>query len=243
MFVMFDDCWNPEGKLGVQPAPTPGVHNSQWVRAPGFAEHNNAQLFPLFEEYFQSIIGRFKSDARVFLWDIYNEPGNSNHVLTSLPLVHSSFDWARAAEPTQPISSGPWNFGWDFDELTNYQYENSDVITVHKYANLDDTKKLVTDLQAKYSKPVIVTEYMARPIDSKFQTHIPMFKEVNAGAINWGLVSGKTNTIYPWGSPEGAPEPKVWFHDIFRADGTPFDQAEIDVIKQYTLKTTQEFTQ
>ncbi len=58
-----------------------------------------------------------------------------------------------------------------------------------------------------------------------------MFHDVNVGAINWGLVSGKTNTIYPWNSPEGAPEPKVWFHDVFRADGTPFDQEEITDIK------------
>ena len=31
MLVMFDDCWNPEGFLGPQPNPIPGVHNSQWV--------------------------------------------------------------------------------------------------------------------------------------------------------------------------------------------------------------------
>jgi len=31
LFVMFDDCWNPEGKLGPQPAPIPSIHNSQWV--------------------------------------------------------------------------------------------------------------------------------------------------------------------------------------------------------------------
>jgi hypothetical protein len=54
-----------------------------------------------------------------------------------------------------------------------------------------------------------------------------LLKENGVGAINWGLVSGKTNTIYPWGSPEGAPEPKVWFHDIFRDDGTPFDASEV----------------
>ncbi len=57
------------------------------------------------------------------------------------------------------------------------------------------------------------------------------------GAINWGLVSGQTNTIFPWNSPEGAEEPKVWFHDVFRKDGTPFDQEEIDVIKKYTKAT------
>lgn len=59
---------------------------------------------------------------------------------------------------------------------------------------------------------------------------------MNVPTINWGLVSGKTQTIYPWGSPEGAPPPEIWFHDVFHPDGKPFDQAEIDVIKQYCLK-------
>jgi hypothetical protein len=26
----------------------------------------------------------------------------------------------------------------------------------------------------------------------------------------------------------------VWFHDILRADGTPYRQAEVDLIKQLT---------
>lgn len=39
VFVLFDDCWNPEGKLGKQPAPIPGVHNSRWVQAPGEEEY------------------------------------------------------------------------------------------------------------------------------------------------------------------------------------------------------------
>jgi len=63
-----------------------------------------------------------------------------------------------------------------------------------------------------------------------------MLHNEDVGAINWGLVSGKTNTIYAWGSHEGDPEPKIWFHDIFRKDGTPFDQTEIDVIKQHTMQ-------
>ena len=50
-----------------------------------------------------------------------------------------------------------------------------------------------------------------------------------------GFVSGKTNTIYAWDTPmpNGA-EPKVWFHDIFRKDGTPYSQEEVDLIKSLT---------
>ena len=78
---------------------------------------------------------------------------------------------------------------------------------------------------------------MARTIGSTFQTHVPIFYEQNVGCINWGLVKGKTNTIFPWGSPQGASEPKVWFHDVFHPDGTPFDQTEIDTIGKYAKKS------
>lgn len=48
------------------------------------------------------------------MWDIYNEPGNSNHILKTMPLLTNVFKWARDANPVQPISSGPWNWGNDF---------------------------------------------------------------------------------------------------------------------------------
>ena len=95
MFVMFDDCWQPEGYLGPQPAPIPSVHNSRWVQSPGLAEYDDSKLFPLYKAYFLDIIGEFKDDPRVFIWDIYNEPGNSGHYGNSLPLLKLSFEWAR----------------------------------------------------------------------------------------------------------------------------------------------------
>jgi hypothetical protein len=64
---------------------------------------------------------------------------------------------------------------------------------------------------------------------------MPMLKKDNVAAINWGLVTGKTNTKYAWDTPmpNGA-EPTVWFHDIFRPDGTPFDPTETAFIKSLT---------
>ena len=47
MFVLFDECWIAEGKLGKQPEPIPGVHNSQWVRCPGQAMLLNRTSWPL----------------------------------------------------------------------------------------------------------------------------------------------------------------------------------------------------
>ena len=94
----------------------------------------------------------------------------------------------------------------------------------------------ITFLRA-FNRPLICTEYMARPRNSKFTNIMPLLKETNVGAVNWGFVSGKTNTIYAWGTPipDGS-EPKVWFHDIIRPDKTPFDPAEIEAIKKCNAK-------
>jgi hypothetical protein len=35
--------------------------------------------------------------------------------------------------------------------------------------------------------------------------------------------------------PDGS-EPKIWFHDIFRKDGTPYNEEEIKLIKSLTGK-------
>ena len=59
-----------------------------------------------------------------------------------------------------------------------------------------------------------------------------MLKEENVGAINWGLVNGKTNTIFAWDTPIEQGEPNEWFHDVFRKDGTPYRQDEVDLIKK-----------
>ena len=82
------------------------------------------------------------------------------------------------------------------------------------------------------NRPLICTEYMARKFNSKFQNVLPVLKKHHVGAINWGFVAGKTNTNFAWGEPlPDVKEPPVWFHDILRTDGTPFDQEEINVIK------------
>ena len=66
-------------------------------------------------------------------------------------------------------------------------------------------------------------------------TAVPWAKSV--GAYNWGCVSGKTQTIYPRDSWKKTytSEPPVWFHDIFRSDGTPYRPEEISFIRSVTL--------
>lgn len=230
IFVLFDDSWNPAGECGDQPLPKPGVHNSGWLQCPGKALHYDQEKWNILESYTKGIIGAFRTDPQILFWDIYNEPGNSDYGTSSLPLLQQVTRWAREAKPEQPISIGLWN---DNESLNDFFLKHSDITTFHSYNDADIFRKEIQALQA-YGRPIICTEYMARTNKSIFKTHLPILKEENAGAINWGLVSGKTNTIYPYLSAGGGPEPTLWFHDIFHADGTPFDTEEIHLIKGLT---------
>lgn len=235
LFVFFDDCWNPTYQAGKQPEPKPGIHNSGWVQDPGDSIYIHPDLIHTLEMYVKDILTTFSNDGRIVLWDLYNEPGNSGHGNKSMPLVEKVLEWGREINPTQPLSIGIWN--WELKELSDYQIRNSDVITYHNYGDPVNHKWFIDTLRTLSEKPLICTEYMARTRNSLFGNIMPLLKEENIGAYNWGLVAGKTNTIYAWDTPiPDGEEPPVWFHDIFRKDGTPYKQEEVDLIKRLTGK-------
>jgi len=232
IFVFFDDCWNESYKAGKQPAPKPGIHNSGWLRDPGKLLYEDPSLMNVLETYVKDILKTFNDDRRILLWDLYNEPGNSNYKNKSMVLLKNVFRWSREVNPAQPLSAGVWNK--DLTDLNKYQLAESDVITYHNYED-EKAHMQVIDSLKKYGRPLICTEYMARLRNSTFFNIMPMLKREHVAAINWGLVSGKTNTKYAWDTPipDGS-EPKVWFHDIFRPDGTPYSQKEVDFIMSLT---------
>jgi hypothetical protein len=187
---------------------------------------------------------------------VWNEPDNDNvssygkqeppgKADLVLPLLRKSFAWCREARPAQPLTSGLW-MAWlgnwsDPARLTpmeRLQLEQSDIITFHNYSKLDDMKECVKNLR-RYGRPILCTEYMARPNGSTFDPILGFLKEQGVGAFNWGFVAGKTQTIYPWDSWSRAytNEPPVWFHDIFRADGSAYRPAEADYIRSVTGKS------
>ncbi len=251
LFVLFDSCWDPEPRLGKQHAPRPGVHNSGWVQSPGAKALQDPAQYPRLEAYVKGVVGAFTKDERVLGWDVWNEPDNENGgsyqnlepknknelVLALLP---RAFAWARAAHPTQPLTSGVWKGNWSVAEKlepgAKIQIEMSDVISFHSYDKPEVFEKRVLSLQ-QYHRPILCTEYMARGNGSTFQGTLPIAKRYNVAAINWGLAAGKTQTYLPWDSwqhPYTDREPAVWFHEIFRTDGTPYRTEETAFIKEIT---------
>ena len=229
IFVFFDDCWNATFTVGKQPDPLPGIHNSGWVRDPGDLLFSDPSLEATLEIYVKDILTTFKNDKRIVLWDLYNEPGNNGYGNKSLPLLTKVFEWGRSVNPSQPLSVGIWSH--ELPEINRFTIENSDIITYHNYSDKDNHQQTIDSLK-HHERPLICTEYMARVFNSTFQEIMPMLKDKNIGAINWGFVSGKTNTIFGWDKPmPDVKEPPVWFHDIIRKDGTPFSRDEVDFIR------------
>lgn len=230
MFVFFDDVWDKTPKIGKQPEPVTGTHNSGWVQDPGDPMSKEPKNFAALEKYVKDIMNTFKEDKRVLLWDLYNEPGNSGKELSSMPLLKNIFIWAREVNPSQPISAGLWR--WHFQELNAFQALNSDIITYHDYEDEKHHQHIINLLKT-HGRPMICTEYMARIRNSRFSNILPLLKKENIGAINWGLVAGKSNTKYAWDTPiKDGGEPIEWFHEVFRKDGTPYRQDEADLIKK-----------
>jgi hypothetical protein len=249
MFVLFDGVWDPHPTPGPQPPPIPRVHNSRWVQSPGAEILDDPARHDELRPYVAGVIGHFRDDPRVLAWDLFNEPDNPNppyrdrelpdKAEKALMLLRKAYAWAREAGPTQPITSGLWRPHWvttgALSEMDRLQLTESDVISFHAYVGRSIVEARLAELEA-YGRPVFLTEYLARPYGNTFETILPLLKERKVAAYSWGLVSGKTQTIYPWDSWTTRPdrEPDPWFHDILRPDGTPYDPAETDLIRRLT---------
>jgi hypothetical protein len=237
MFVLFDSCWEAAPKLGPQHPPIPGVHNSGWVQSPGKAALEDESQYPRLMAYVEGVVAAFAKDERVLAWDVWNEPADDKRVIALLPKL---FLWARAAQPSQPLTSGVFqDEAWDKPTaVTGIQLAESDVISFHNYSWPEKFEAEVEWL-AQYHRPLICTEYMARSVGSTFDGILPLAKKHRVGAINWGLVTGKSQTNLPWDSwqrPYVREQPGVWFHDVFKADGTPYRQREAQIIRELTGK-------
>ncbi len=251
LFVLFDGVWNPQPMSGPQPEPRPFLHNSRWVQSPGAAILGDAARHDELRPYVQGVVDRFRDDPRVDGWDLFNEPDGPNLMyhdteLTdkaerAAELLGKSFAWAREAAPSQPLTTGIWLGDWSdpaaMRPIETLSLANSDIVSFHHYGALDDLEKRISELR-RYEKPIWCTEFMARGAGSFFDPHLGLLKDEGVGAWCWGFVAGKTQTNFPWDSwlKEYSAEPDLWFHEILRADGTPWNPAETEYIRALTAR-------
>ena len=207
MFVLFDDCFLPEPKIGKQPDPIPGVHNSQWTSSPG-ERRKRKENWPALEKYVKDIVGHFADDKRVFVWDLYNEAKPE-----SRPLVAATFASARSMPQSavdELLAGGRPERHRDFSRLRR----------------AGTSSRRPSGGGGGPPGPVY-RERLPGPSARESSIRCPCLPNPGSAGTRAQLVRGRIQSYFPWGSPRGEPEPKLWFHDLLYPDGKPYRPEEI----------------
>lgn len=236
MPCFFDDCLGgstvTDPVFGPQPAVVPGWYANGWTPSPGHQRSVDPKLRPSLERYVKDIMTAHRDDARILCWDLYNEPGNAHMGNASLPLLEATFGWAREVNPSQPLTSGIWI---KKSPISDFLETHSDIISFHDYQMPGALRERIEFYKA-LGRPLICSEWLNRPGNSTVAGCLPVFVEERVGALNWGLVNGRTQTNLTWGHRPGQPPPKAWQHDLFHTDHTPYDPHELELFHQAILQ-------
>ena len=238
--VLFDGVWNTRPKAGPQPEPRPHLHNSVWVQSPGARILHDPSLWDGLRPYVTDVLTRFGDDRRVLAWDVFNEPDQADSDTlregsrarkseSACGLLQRVFGWARDAGASQPLTAGVWEYDSNHapvdSEFNRIALAMSDIVSFHCYMPEHALRAVVASLSV-HGRPLLCTEWLARS-EGSTASLLPVFRELGVGAINWGLVDGRTQTRFPWKSwtePVGDDEP--WFHELLRPDGSPYEEEE-----------------
>ena len=112
-------------------------------------------------------------------------------------------------------------------------YAQSDIISFHFYGDYTHAKQYIHILE-QYGRPLINTEWMHRPYRSLIETHLPLWKKHKVGSYFFGFVNGKAQFNCVWEFIKKLPDidTRLWMHDIFHSDFTPYDPDEIEVLRE-----------
>ncbi|MBP3381696.1 MAG: cellulase family glycosylhydrolase [Clostridia bacterium] len=264
MVVFGNDCMPPKEEalkrfhLGKQNVDW-GYHGGRKVSqhgaqaGPGYHLLDEPELAKEHYEWVREIVTKYKDDERIIMWDVFNEPGNSNRGNLSMPHLKEFFRIIREIDPIQPLTVGIWNTSKGLSgisEIERYALENSDIISFHNYGSYIENVKLIKELKA-FGRPLVNTEWLARCLDNNVQEIFPLFYLENIGCYNWGFVAGKYQTYEPWNSvwEQYAENPQMkwdftkWFHDLYRPNLRPYDPKEIELIKSFCDLAEKNFQQ
>lgn len=257
MPYLLDDCEfsGQPPRLGKQPDPVPGLHNSRATGSPGRALVMDQQAWPDIERYVAHVIRTFTDDDRIVAWDVYNEPGNRviftlegaqayDEALEeqALLLLRRAFDCARHIAPSQPLTAAGWRVPPSYvgDDVEPYDhpldaaaFELSDVVSFHAYCSPSRMQRVIERVR-RYHRPLICSEWMGRQADSRIQQQLPLLRREAIGSYIWGFVRGRSQTELPWPDflDPTTSTSEEWFHDVVDANGLPYNDEETQVIRR-----------
>lgn len=188
MPVLFDSCFDP------QVVELQNYRGKNWMPSPGFGRLGEED-WPAMENYIRAVVGKYKDDRRIVLWDVMNEPestaefGKPDGKARIVDFVRRAIRRVRDEKPVQPLS-----IGWAFTGNTRNSVDLSDAIIIHNYAN---PQGLVADIQRikemarSINKPVILNEFAGRP-QQRIEEALPLVAKEKIGWCFWELMIGST---------------------------------------------------
>ena len=261
--VLGNDCSRPKElwelpKPGVQKYDV-GYHGGRRVtqhgsnpNAVGYTTVDDPVLRPKFYAMCAELMTKYRSDDRILFWNLWNEPGNNRRNDLTMKDLRELFELAWSIDPKQPLAADVWTCRSSSPEAVHpverLSGDLSDIISYHRYANLREQKKTIDILRARWGRPMVNTEWLARLLGDDVATSYPLFAQERVGAVCWGFVAGKYQTYEPyepmWTSQftfRSADEPVTkWYHDLFRPSHHPYDPEEIAIIRRVNAEMDRE---
>lgn len=243
MPVLFDGIWDPDPRPGPQRSPRPGIHNSTWLQSPGATVLADRTRWDSLRPYVEAVVGRFAADERISVWDLWNEPDSPNYAWAHrdpprkgelvAELLERVWGWAAEVDPDAPLTVGVYLFPARQPEratqVARTAIERSDIVSFHSYEAEPGLVAAIDHLQ-RFGRPLVCTEWMGRPTSPVALARV--LADRGVGAYTWGLVDGRTQTRFSWTSwlrRDAVDAP--WFHELLHADGTPYDPAEVELLR------------
>lgn len=254
MVVLGNDCVPPKEEalarlhLGEQHVDW-GYHGGRKVSqhgtfgGAGYSLLDDAETAREYYAFVRELVTKYRDDERIIVWDVFNEPGNSNRKSMSLPHLKKFFEIIREIDPIQPLTVGIWSQQTEHEkllEIEKYGLEHSDIISYHSYNDYVDNVKEMNILK-KTGRPIINTEWLNRCAHNTVEEMFPLFFLEKIGCYNWGFVAGKYQTYEPWNhvwddlkeNPDSMRDFDFtkWFHDLYRPNLHPYNPKEIELMQ------------
>jgi hypothetical protein len=196
MLVFFDGCFS------VAPSMTTRFW---WVAGPG-GPRTNPAFYPQGEQFCRDIVGLFRGDDRILMWDAMNEPEAVTFYVgddTAYAFARHFAEYLREIDDTHPVTVGIAHA-----EHNSHVVDAVDVVSFHPYA------KTVEDLDARLAlarevaagKPVIASETGMPFWGCPYEMVLPYFREKRVPAYFFELMIGRNlcastgGIVYPDGT-------------------------------------------
>ena len=260
MVVLANDCMPP--KNDAWKAPKLGPQHTDWgyhggrknsqhgvFNAVGYHVLDDEETAVKYFEMVREIVTRYKDDERIIIWDVYNEPGNSNRRELTPKNLKKIFEICREIDPSQPLTCATWSGdGENVPEVEKFGLENSDIITYHNYSTFEEHIRVINHLK-KLGRPIMNTEWLARCTSNTVFDNFPVFFLERIGCYNWGFVAGKYQTYEPYeahwkwyySDKNANVDFTKWFHDLYRPSLRPYDPRETELIKRFCTLADKDF--